>query len=64
MSIFKQNVNLGVNELWALAYKDFKHYEDRMRSTNVGEFKRDTMLDKKPQKFVEQQLNSKTDPTS
>jgi hypothetical protein len=52
MSVFNNNVNLGVNELWALAYQDFKPYEDRMRSTNVREFRRDTTLDRKPSKFV------------
>ena len=52
MSVFKNNVNLGVNELWALAYRDFKPYEDRMRSTNVREFQRDTTLDRKLLKFV------------
>lgn len=53
MSVFKQNVNLGVNELWAVAYKDFEPYEDRLRSTNVREFTRDTHLDRKPEPFVE-----------
>ena len=52
MSLFKQHVNLGVNELWAIAYRDFKPYEDRLRSTNVREFQRDTALDRKPSKFV------------
>ena len=52
MSLFKNNVNLGVNELWLLAYRDFEPYEDRMRSTNVREFRRDTTLDRKPPKFV------------
>ena len=52
MSIFKQHVNLGVNELWAIAYRDFTPYEDRLRSTNVREFQRDITLDRKPLKFV------------
>jgi len=59
MSVFKQNVNLGVNELWELAYKDFKPYEDRMRSTNEREFKRDTTLDRKPDPFVKDGGNEK-----
>ena len=52
MSMFNNHVNLGVNELWALAYRDFKPYEDRMRSTKVREFRRDTTLDAKAQTFV------------
>jgi hypothetical protein len=52
MSLFKEKVNLGVNDLWALAYKDYKPYEDRLRSTNVREFKRDTILDRKPDTFA------------
>ena len=47
MSLFKEKVNLGVNDLWELAYKDYKPYEDRLRSTNATEFVRDTLLDKK-----------------
>ena len=47
MSMFKEKVNLGVNDLWELAYKDYKPYEDRLRSTNAKEFKRDTTLDPK-----------------
>jgi hypothetical protein len=45
--MFKEKVNLGVNELWYVAYKDYKPYEDRLRSTNTKEFKRDTTLDEK-----------------
>ena len=52
MSLFKPNVNLGVNELWALAYKDYKPYTDRLRSTNTPEFTRDTILDRKPDTFA------------
>ena len=47
MSMFKEKVNLGVNELWYNAMKDYKPYTDRLRSTNVTEFVRDTTLDKK-----------------
>ena len=53
MSVFKQNVNLGVNELWHNAYRDYEPYRDPMRSTNVREFTRDTTLDVKPTPFVE-----------
>ena len=52
MSLFRQNVNLGVNDLWAVAYKDFKPYEDRLRSTNATEFVRDTNLDNKNKDLV------------
>ena len=52
MSMFNNHVNLGVNELWALAYRDFTPYEDRMRSTNVREFTRNTTLDAKTTPFV------------
>ena len=52
MSLFKPNINLGVNELWYNALKDYKPYEDRMRSTNVREFRRDTTLDPKTTPFV------------
>jgi len=47
MSLLKPNVNLGVNELWYNAMKDYKPYSDRLRSTNTKEFKRDTLLDNK-----------------
>ena len=47
MSMFKEQVNLGVNELWYVAYKDYKPYTDRLRATNETEFTRDTTLDKK-----------------
>jgi hypothetical protein len=46
MSLFKEKVNLGVNDLWAVAYKDYKPYTDRLRSTNTPEFTRDTTLDR------------------
>lgn len=46
MSMFKENVNLGVNELWYNALKDYKPYTDRLRSTNTPEFTRDTTLDR------------------
>ena len=46
MSMFKEKVNLGVNELWYVAYKDYKPYTDRLRSTNTPEFTRDTTLDR------------------
>ena len=52
MSLFRQNVNLGVNDLWAVAYKDFTPYEDRLRSTNATEFVRDTNLDNKNKDLV------------
>ena len=45
--MFTEKVNLGVNELWYVAYKDYKPYEDRLRSTNAKDFKRDTLLDTK-----------------
>ena len=46
MSLFNPNVNLGVNELWYVAYRDYKPYADRLRSTNTSEFTRDTTLDR------------------
>jgi hypothetical protein len=49
--MFTEKVNLGVNELWYNALKDYKPYTDRLRSTNVREFKRDTILDRKPDTF-------------
>ena len=49
--MFKEKVNLGVNELWYNAMKDYKPYTDRLRATNATEFKRDTILDKKPESF-------------
>jgi len=52
MSLFKEKANLGVNALWKVAYEDFKPYEDRLRSTNTKEFARDTLLDRKPEKFA------------
>jgi len=51
--MFKEKVNLGVNELWAVAYKDYKPYTDRLRATNVNEFTRDTKLDRKIDIFTE-----------
>ena len=51
MSVFKNHVNLGVNELWAQVYENFTPYEDRVRSTNVREFTRDTTLDAKAKPF-------------
>jgi len=51
MSLFKPNVNLGVNELWYNALKDYKPYKDRLRSTNAPDFVRDTLLDRKPDPF-------------
>ena len=59
MSVFKQNVNLGVNELWHNAYKDYEPYRDPMRSTNTPEFTRDTTLDRKPEPFVKDGGNEK-----
>jgi hypothetical protein len=53
MSLFKPNVNLGVNELWYNALKDYKPYKDRLRSTNATEFIRDTLLDKVTEPFKE-----------
>jgi hypothetical protein len=49
--MFKPKVNLGVNDLWAIAYRDFKPYQDRLRSTNATEFVRDTNLDKATESF-------------
>jgi hypothetical protein len=46
MSLLNPNVNLGVNELWYVAYRDYKPYTDRLRSTNTSEFTRDTTLDR------------------
>ena len=59
MSVFKQSVNLGVNELWHNAYRDYEPYRDPMRSTNVREFTRDTTLDRKPEPFVKLGGNEK-----
>ena len=53
MSLFKPNVNLGVNELWYNALKDYEPYKDRLRSTNATEFIRDTLLDKVAEPFKE-----------
>jgi hypothetical protein len=53
MSLFKEKVNLGVNELWKVAYENFKPYKDRLRSTNATEFIRDTLLDKATEPFKE-----------
>lgn len=53
MSMFKEKVNLGVNELWYNALKDYKPYTDRLRATNVNEFTRDTKLDRKIDTFTE-----------
>ena len=53
MSLFANHVNLGVNELWYNALRDYKPYQDRLRSTNVREFTHDTSLDVKPTPFVE-----------
>ena len=47
-----EKVNLGVNALWRLVYRDFTPYQDRLRSTNVREFTRDTTLDSKPTAFT------------
>ena len=44
MSFFKNRVNEGLNELWAVAYRDFKPYEDRLRSTAVREYGTDPIL--------------------
>ena len=49
--MFTEKVNLGVNALWEVAYKDFKPYEDRLRSTNAKDFVRDTILDRKEEPF-------------
>ena len=53
MSLFANHVNLGVNELWYNALRDYKPYQDRLRSTNVREFTHDTSLDVKPAPFVD-----------
>jgi len=50
--MFTEKVNLGVNELWYNAMKDYKPYSDRLRSTNAPEFTRDTLLDRKPDPFA------------
>ena len=39
--------NHGLNELYKYAYSNPDPYEDRLRSTNVKEFTRDTTLDNK-----------------
>jgi hypothetical protein len=47
MFIFKQKANLGLNELWAVAYQDFQPYKDRMRSTNADQYRNTSMLEVK-----------------
>jgi len=59
MALFANHVNLGVNELWYNALKEFAPYEDRLRSTNVREFTRDTTLDVKEGPFIEPKTPSK-----
>jgi len=51
MSLFKNRVNHGLNELWAVAYRNFTPYQDRLQSTNRREYNTTSMLEVKKSDF-------------